>query len=299
MRTDLEMAALAAIVRHGSLSAAARHLGLSVSVISDRLTSLETRLGVRLIARTTRRQSLTEAGRLYLTEMEPILAAIDDLEIRVRDLAATPRGTLRVSAPMPIGRRWIAPFVGDFVTRYPDIHLKLMLEDRYVDIVGEGFDVAIRGGPAVESEFTGRFLASTRRVTVASPDYLKARGTPEQPDDLAAHDCLIFNAGGHFHADWRFGRGDASRILRVSARLATSSSELPVSWAVAGLGLTQKSLWEVQEHIDKGRLVTVLDAFEPEPASFFAIHPVSRSQSRPLSLFVGELAAFLKPRFAS
>ena len=299
MRTDLEMAALAAIVQHGSLSAAARHLGLSVSVISDRLTSLETRLGVRLIARTTRRQSLTEAGRLYLTEMEPILAAIDDLETRVRDLSATPRGTLRVSAPMPIGRRWIAPFVGDFVTRYPDIHLKLVLEDRYVDIVGEGFDVAIRGGPAVESEFTGRFLASTRRVTVASPDYLKIRGIPEQPDDLAAHDCLIFNAGGHFHADWRFGRGDASRVVRVSARLATSSSELPVTWAVAGLGLTQKSLWEVQEHIDEGRLVTVLDAFEPDPASFFAIHPVSRSQSRLLSLFIGELAAFLKPRFAS
>lgn len=299
MRTDQEMAALAAIVRHGSLSAAARHLGLSVSVISDRLTSLETRLGVRLIARTTRRQSLTEAGRLYLTEMEPILAAIDDLEIRVRDLSATPRGTLRVTAPMPIGRRWIAPFVGDFVTRYPDIHLKLVLEDRYVDIVGEGFDVAIRGGPAVESEFTGRFLASTRRVTVASPDYLKVRGIPEQPDDLAAHDCLIFNAGGHFHADWRFGRGEASTIVRVSARLATSSSELPVTWAVAGLGLTQKSLWEVQEHIDEGRLVTVLDAFEPDPASFFAIHPVSRSQSRLLSLFIGELAAFLKPRFAS
>ncbi|MCM5552267.1 LysR family transcriptional regulator [Pleomorphomonas sp. NRK KF1] len=299
MRTDLEMAALAAIVRHGSLSAAARHLGLSVSVISDRLTSLETRLGVRLIARTTRRQSLTEAGRLYLTEMEPILAAIDDLEIRVRDLSATPRGTLRVTAPMPIGRRWIAPFVGDFITRYPDIHLKLVLEDRYVDIVGEGFDVAIRGGPAVESEFTGRFLASTRRVTVASPDYLKVRGIPEQPDDLAAHDCLIFNAGGHFHADWRFGRGEASTIVRVSARLATSSSELPVTWAVAGLGLTQKSLWEVQEHIDEGRLVIVLDAFEPDPASFFAIHPVSRSQSRLLSLFIGELAAFLKPRFAS
>ncbi len=165
--------------------------------------------------------------------------------------------------------------------------------------VGEGFDIAIRGGPAVESEFTGRLLASTRRVTVASPDYLKARGTPEQPDDLTAHDCLIFNAGDHFHADWRFGRGEASRIVRVSARLATSSSELPVTWALAGLGLTQKSLWEVQEHVDEGRLVTVLDAFEPDPASFFAIHPVSRSQSRLLSLFIGELAAFLKPRFAS
>lgn len=299
MRTDLEMAALAAIVRHGSLSAAARHLGLAVSVVSDRLTSLENRLGARLIARTTRRQSLTEAGRLYLAEMQPILAAIDALETRVRDLSSVPRGTLRISAPFPIGRRWIAPFVGDFVARYPDVHLQLALEDRYVDIVGEGFDIAIRGGPAVESEFTGRLLCSTRRVTVASPSYLEAHGVPESPEDLAAHACLVFNGGGHFHADWRFGRGDDGRIVRVSARLATTSSELPVSWAVAGLGLTQKSHWEVRDHLDEGRLVTVLDAFEPDPASFYAIHPVSRAQSRLLSLFVGELAAFLKLHFAS
>lgn len=297
MRADQETAVLSAIVRHGSLSAAARNLGLSVSVVADRLAGLERRLGVRLIARTTRRQSLTEAGKLYLAEMEPILAAIDTVEARVRDLSSVPQGTLRVSAPLPIGRRWIAPFVAEFAARYPDIRIQLLLEDRYVDIVGEGFDVAIRGGPAVESEFSGRFLFSTRRVVVASPNYLARQGTPQLPEDLAAHSCLVFNGGGHFHADWRFGRGDAAKIVRVSARLATSNSELPVVWAMAGMGLTQKSLWEVQEHLDDGRLVTVLDAFEPDPASFFAIHPVSRSQSRLLSLFIGELSDHLRQRF--
>ena len=198
MRTDQETAVLSAIVRHGSLSAAARHLGMSVSVVADRLAGLERRLGVRLIARTTRRQSLTEAGKLYLAEMEPILAAIDAAEARVRDLSSTPQGTLRISAPLPIGRRWIAPFVGEFAIRYPDIRLQLLLEDRYVDIVGEGFDIAIRGGPAVESEFSGRFLFSTRRVIVASPDYLAAHGVPERPGDLAAHTCLVFNRGRPF-----------------------------------------------------------------------------------------------------
>lgn len=297
MRTDQEATIVSAIVQHGSLSAAARQLGLSVSVVADRLAGLERRLGVRLIARTTRRQSLTEAGKLYLGEMQPILAAIDDLEARVRDLSSVPQGTLRISAPMPIGRRWIGPFVADFAARYPDIRLQLLLEDRYVDIVGEGFDVAIRGGPAVESEFAGRFLVSTRRVIVASPDYLARHGTPTCPEDLASHACLVFNGGGHFHADWRFGRGDAARIVRVSARLATSSSELPVVWATAGRGLTQKSMWEVQEHLADGRLVTALDAFEPDPASFFAIHPVSRSQSRLLSLFVGELSDYLRQHF--
>jgi len=296
MRTDQETAVLSAIVRHGGLSAAARHLGLSVSVVADRLAGLEKRLGVRLIARTTRRQSLTEAGKLYLAEMEPILAAIETVETRVRELSSVPQGTLRISAPLPIGRRWIAPFVGAFAVRYPDIRLQLLLEDRYVDIVGEGFDVAIRGGPAVESEFSGRFLFSTRRVVVASPDYLAAHGAPGRPEDLAAHACLVFNGGGHFHADWRFGRGEAGQMVRVSARLATTNSELPVVWAVAGLGLTQKSLWEVQPRLDDGSLVTVLDAFEPDPASFFAIHPVSRTQSRVLSLFVGELSAYLRER---
>ena len=299
MRTDQETAVLSAIVRHGGLSAAARHLGMSVSVVADRLAGLERRLGVRLIARTTRRQSLTEAGKLYLAEMGPILAAIDAVEARVRDLSSTPQGTLRISAPVPIGRRWIASFVGEFATRYPDIRLQLLLEDRYVDIVGEGFDLAIRGGPAVESEFSGRFLFSTRRVVVASPDYLAAHGTPNRPEDLAAHACLVFNGGGHFHADWRFDRGDAAKVVRVSARLATTSSELPVVWAAAGLGLTQKSLWEVQPRLDDGSLVTVLEAFEPDPASFFAIHPVSRAESRVLSLFVGELSAYLRESVAA
>ncbi|WP_370673878.1 LysR family transcriptional regulator [Pleomorphomonas sp. PLEO] len=299
MRTDQETALLAAVVRHGSLSAAARYLGLSVSVVADRLASLERRLGVRLIARTTRRQSLTDAGKLYLAEMEPILAAIDAVEARVRDLSSVPQGTLRISAPLPVGRQWIAPFVGEFAIRYPDIRLQLLLEDRYVDIVGEGFDIAIRGGPAVESEFAGRLLFSTRRVVVASPGYLAAHGVPERPEDLAAHACLGFNRGGQFHADWRFGRGDAAKIVRVSTRLATANSELPVVWAAAGLGLTQKSLWEVQRHLDDGSLVTVLDAFEPDPASFFAIHPVSRAQSRLLSLFVGELSAYLREHLAT
>ena len=299
MRTDQETSLLAAIVRQGSLSAAARHLGLSVSVVGDRLASLERRLGVRLIARTTRRQSLTEAGKLYLTEMEPILSAIDAVESRIRDLSSVPQGTLKISAPMPVGRQWVAPFVAEFAVRYPDVRLQLLLEDRYVDIVGEGFDVAIRGGPAVESEFTGRLLFSTRRVVVASPDYLARHGVPERPEDLAAHACLVFNRGGQFHADWRFGRGEETRVVRVSARLATTSSELPVTWASAGLGLTQKSLWEVRSRLNDGSLVTVLDAFEPDQASFFAIHPVSRAQSRLLSLFVGELSTYLREHLAA
>jgi LysR family transcriptional regulator, transcriptional activator for dmlA len=289
-----EMAVFIEVVDQGSFSAAARRLGLASSVVADRVNGLERRLGVRLLARTTRRQSLTEAGATYLREARAILATVTSLETRLSEESSTPSGILKVTAPAPVGRRWIAPFVGDFVRRYPAVRVHLTLEDRYADIVGEGFDVAIRGGPVVDTALTGRRLFETRRVVVASSDYLTRHGAPGSPDDLASHACIVFNAQRHFHAEWRFGRGDSARNLRVTGVLAATNSELPVVWALAGLGLTQKSWWEVADHIAAGRLVTVLDPFEPEPATFFAIHPVSSAQSRKIALFVDELAAALK-----
>ena len=141
------------------------------------------------------------------------------------------------------------------------------------------------------STLIGRRLFDSRRIVVASPNYLARRGAPSRPEDLPAHRCLVFNTDPHFQAEWRFGRGEAARSVKVTGVLAATSSELPVAWALAGLGLAQKSRWEVAEHLAAGRLTTVLDAFEPDPASFFAIHPVSRSRSRKVALFVEELAA--------
>src|SRR6202790_468120 len=289
-----EMAVFIEVVEQGSFSAAGRRLGLASSVVADRVKGLERRLGVRLLARTTRRQSLTEAGATYLQEARAILATVTSLETRLSEQSSTPSGALKVTAPAPVGRRWIAPFIGDFVRRYPAVRVHLTLEDRYADIVGEGFDVAIRGGPVVDTALIGRRLFETRRVVVASSDYLARHGSPGSPDDLASHACIVFNSERHFHAEWRFGRGDSARNLRVTGVLAATNSELPVVWALAGLGLAQKSWWEVADNITAGQLVTVLDPFEPEPATFFAIHPVSSAQSRKIALFVDELAATLK-----
>src|ERR1700738_2950180 len=294
MRPISEMAVFIEVVDQGSFSAAARRLGLASSVVADRVKGLERRLGVRLLARTTRRQSLTEAGATYLRDARALLATVMSLETRLSEESATPRGVLKVTAPAPVGRRWIAPFVGDFVRRYPAGRVHLTLEGPYADIVGEGSDVAIRGGPVVDSALMGRRLFETRRVVVASSDYLARHGPPVSPDDLASHACIVFNTERHFHAEWRFGRGDSARNFRVTGALAATNAELPVVWALAGLGLTQKSWWEVADHITAGRLVTVLDPFEPEPAAFFAIHPVSSAQSRKIALFVDELAATLK-----
>jgi DNA-binding transcriptional LysR family regulator len=289
-----EMEVFIEVVRQGSFSAAARRLGIPPSVIADRVSGLEKRLGVRLLTRTTRRQAMTEAGATYFDEATAILTSVATLERRVTEAASSPRGTLKVTAPMPIGRQWIAPFISEFVARYPEIRVHLTLDDRFADIVGEGFDLAIRGGPIIDSGLSGRRLFQTRRVVVASPAYLDRQGAPARPEDLDAHTCLVFNTGQHFHAEWRFGRGDAARNLRVKAALASTSSELPVVWALAGLGVAQKSWWEVAGHIQTGRLVTVLDEFEPDPATFFAIHPVGRAQSRKIALFVDELATALR-----
>ena len=285
-----EMAVFVEVVQQGSFSAAARRLGIATSVVADRITGLERRLSVQLLTRTTRNQALTEAGTTYFRKAQEIIAAVRELETELMDKSTSPRGTLNVTAPTPVGRLVVVPFVGDFVGRYPGISVHLSLEDRFVDIVGEGFDVAIRGGPVVDSTLMGRRLFETRRVVVASPGYLDKRGRPATPADLATHECLVFNKDHHFHSEWRFGRGGAAHAIHITGHLASTNSELSLAWALAGHGLTQKSWWEVADQVGAGMLETVLDDFEPDPASFFAIHPVSHAMSRKVALFVDELA---------
>ncbi|OZI37032.1 LysR family transcriptional regulator [Bordetella genomosp. 10] len=291
MHAITQMEIFVEVVRQGGFSAAARSLGLAPSVVADRVAGLEKRLGVPLLLRTTRRQSLTEAGEAYFQEATRIIKDFHALESRIVDSATALRGTLRVTAPNPLGQRWIAPFIGQFASSHPGIATHLTLDDRFADIVAQGFDIAIRGGPAIDSNLIGHHLFDTRRVVVASPAYLDRHGAPGHPDELAAHRCLVFNTQSHLQAEWRFEHAGAARKLRVTGALAATDSGLPVAWAVAGLGLAQKSWWEVSDHLAAGRLVTVLDAFEPEPASFYAIHPVSRRQSRKVALFVEGLVA--------
>ncbi|WP_249674385.1 LysR family transcriptional regulator [Pseudomonas abieticivorans] len=289
-----DMVVFVEVVRQGGFSAASRHLGLASSVVSDRVKALELRLGMKLLHRTTRSQALTEGGQVYLEHARCIVADIEAMEALVLETATAPRGPLRVTAPGPLGQRHMAPLVGQFSQAHPHIQVHLTLDDRFSDIVGEGFDVAVRGGPLIDSQFTGRRLFDTRRVVVASPAYLKRAGVPATPRDLPQHRCLVFNHQGHFHADWRFGRGAQAHTLRLDGALATTHSELPISWALQGLGLTQKSWWEVAEHVAQGNLRTVLEVYEPDPVSFYAIHPVRAAQSRKVGLFVEALVAWFE-----
>ena len=295
MRDITEMAVFVTIIRCGSLSAAARELGLATSVVSDRLTRLERRMGTRLLVRTTRRHALTAAGQFYYQEACAIVEATARMEAHTRAIATTPAGELRITAPIPFGRWWLTPFLTRFAHRHPDIRISLTLEDRMADIVGEGFDIAIRATPALDTMLTGRRIMETRRVIVASPDYLARRGIPTGPDDLGQHDCLAHGPTPHLHTRWRLGRGAAARTERVQARMTSTDSEMPVHWALAGLGLAQKSLWEVEGHVASGRLQPVLEQWEPDPISFFAIHPVSTAHSRKIGLFIDELVQHPPP----
>jgi DNA-binding transcriptional LysR family regulator len=287
-----DMAVFVEVVREGGMSAAARRLGLATSVVSDRVKGLEQRLGVKLLNRTTRSQVLTDSGRKYLERASQIIADIDEMEASVMEESSVPQGDLRITAPGPLGRQHIAPLVAQFCFDHPQIRVHLTVEDRFTDLITQGFDIAFRGGPVIDSLFTGRCLFATRRVVVASPTYLQTAGLPATPEALKKHRCLVFNQESHFHAQWRFGQGRQARSVRVEGDMASTNSELPVTWALAGLGLTQKSWWEVAPHVASGQLVTVLEAHEPEPVSFFAIHPIRSAQSRKIGLFVSAAARY-------
>lgn len=292
-----DMAVFVEVVRQGGFSAAGRRLGLATSVVSDRVKALERRLDVKLLNRTTRSQILTESGVMYLERAALIIEDIAALEASVIEEQAVPRGQLRVTAPGPLGRRHMAAMVACFSRLHPHIQVHLTLDDRFSDVVREGFDIAIRGGPVIDSQLAGRHLFDTRRVVVASPDYLEVAGIPRTPEDLKDHRCLVFNSESHFSAEWRFRSKGESRRLKIEGGLASTNSELPVCWALAGLGVTQKSWWEVVDHIASGSLVTVLDEFEPESVSFYAIHPLRSAQSRKVGLFLEALADYFRLQF--
>lgn len=281
-----DMAVFVEVVQQGGFSAAARRIGLATSVVSDRVKGLEKRLGVKLLNRTTRTQVLTDSGTAYLARASRIIADIAAMEALVMEESTVARGDLEVTAPGPLGRQHVAPFVGSFCLEHPQIRVHLCLEDRFSDIAAEGYDIAFRGGPMVDSQFTGRCLFETRRVVVASPAYFDASGRPQTPQDLKHHRCLVFNSQAHYFAEWRFGRGKHLRALRVEGAMASTNSEVPIGWAIAGLGLTQKSWWEVAPYIAQGLLQTVLEPYEPEPVSFYAIHPLRSAQSRKVGLFM-------------
>ena len=289
-----EMSVFARVVATGSLSAAARELGLSPAMVSRRLAGLEGRLGVRLLNRTTRSLHLTDEGASYYEACTRVLAEIAEADAAVSAGRQEPRGALRVALPASFGNQYVAPLVPQFAERYPQVQLALSLSDRNVNLVEEGFDLAIRIANLADSSLAARKLAPNRRVVCATPAYLARHGVPRTPQDLAQHNCLL---AGDFASTWEYKGPDGKPgSVRITGRYVCDNWEVLREWALAGLGVALKSTWDVRRHLEDGSLVTLLPgyAFHTDVA-IWAVYPHRRHLPAKTRAFIDFLANSFGP----
>ncbi|QID18366.1 LysR family transcriptional regulator [Nitrogeniibacter mangrovi] len=275
----------------GSFTAASDRLGLSKQFVSRRVMALEARLGVRLLNRTTRRLHVTDAGQAYYTRAVRILDDVSDAELAVSSRGGRVQGTLRVSAPVSFGTLALGAVVPAFMLRYPAIRVELDLNDRSVDLVREGYDMAIRIGRLPDSTLVARALASTRMVACCSPAYLEGRGAPATPDDLAEHDCLLYGHGRG--VEWGFQVDGRPHPVQVGGRLLANNGELVRDAAIAGLGIAWQPGFIVGDALRDGRLVSVLDAFATPPMTVQVVYPQHRQASLAIRAFTDFLVEAL------
>ncbi len=293
------LAAIEAFVRVAeaqSFSQAARRLRSSKSAVSRNVGALEFELGVRLFHRTTRSLTLTEAGRGYFERATRILADLEEANLAVSQLQSAPRGRLRVSAPMSFGFLHLAPALPDFLARYPEVAVDLAMNDRFVDLIDEGFDVAVRIGAMEDSSLIARKVAPIRRVVCASAAYFNSRGLPLSPDDLKGHDCLL-NSNIASSQEWQFTALDGkSWPVEVKGRLSANNGDALRAAALKGLGIVNLPTFIVGGDLQAGALVTALDKFITQDMALSAVYPHSRHLSPKVRAFVDFLADRFGPR---
>jgi DNA-binding transcriptional LysR family regulator len=268
-----QIESFAAVATKGSLTAAALAEGVAPAVIGRRIDALEERLGVKLLVRTTRRISLTHEGSAFLEDCQRLLADLANAEASVSAGGVKASGHVRVTAPAGFGRRHVAPLVPGFLARHPDVSLSLNLSDRVVDIVNEGVDCAVRVGDLPDSRLVSLRLADNRRQCVAAPAYLKRMGTPQHPNELSQHECLVLSSDASQTRGWAFTIDGQVTHLRGSGRLDCSDGQVLHDWCVQGLGLAWRSTWEVERDLAEGRLVSVLEGFAAPSNGVFAVFP--------------------------
>lgn len=293
MDTLLSLRIFLRIAEAGSLSAAADKLELSRAVVSKYLKELEERLGVRLVHRTTRRLSLTESGRAFYERCVQAVGDIDDAMRCASDSTAVPRGTLRINCAHAFGRRYVAPALGDYLAGHPEVKVDLTLNDRVVDIVDEGFDLAIRIGRLDPSSLVARRLAATQLVVCASPAYLRRRGAPATPSDLERHDCLTY-AYDPDPGAWELSRAEESVRVRVGGGARANDGETLMEIALAGHGIVMLPTFLAGDALAAGKLVPVLAGWEGEQMGIYAVYPTRLHLSAKVRSFV----EFLAERFA-
>ncbi len=266
------MRAFRRVVELESFAATARDLGYSNAAISKNISELEAHLGARLLTRTTRRMSVTEIGHSYYRRCVAILDELEDADREAAQLGSTPRGVLRISAPMSFGLLHLSSALPEFLKLYPEIDIDLVLNDRHIDLIEEGIDVAFRAGGALpDSSLVVRRIMPVNRLVCGSPDYFDEHGVPETPEDLKAHQCLIYSLSAS-PREWRFDGSGGARSIKVAGRFSANSSISLREALLAGLGLTLIPTFIVAEDIRQDRLRPVLTEWSPAPQAAYAVY---------------------------
>jgi DNA-binding transcriptional LysR family regulator len=288
-----EMAAFVRVVEAKGFSAAAPGLGLTPSAVSKLVTRLESRLGVRLLQRTTRALHLTAEGEHFYAAARRIVAEIATLEDQIAGHSGTPQGLLRVTTSLAFATHQLAPVLGEFLARHPLVQLELLPTDRVVDIVEEGVDVAIRIGRLADTSFMARRIGEDKRLICAAPSYLARHGTPQRPEDLTRHNCIVSRERAHLNR-WQFRIDGQLAEIEVGGRVAVSEGELQLQLALQGIGIVRLTRLTLAQAIREGALVPLLDDFSAdEPIAINAVYP----HRRHLAPKVSALMSFLIEKF--
>jgi DNA-binding transcriptional LysR family regulator len=286
------VAVFAEVAERGSFSGAAKHLNRSAAAVTRAVAELETRLGVRLLNRTTRAVSVTEAGQRFLVGARRVLADLAEIEQGAAGQGQAPRGELRITAPIVFGRRHVLPLVTDFLAQYPEVSVRLALLDRPVDLVEDGLDIAVRIGTLADTSAIAVRVGELRRIAVASPGYLKRRGRPKSPADLAGHDVIAF-AGIDRVERWRFANGVEARI---KPRLIVNTAEAAIDAAVAGFGITRVLSYQAVDALADNSLVRLLREQEAGATPVHVVYPEGRHPPPKLRAFLDTIVPRLRQR---
>ncbi len=288
------MTAFARVVEAGSFARAAERLGVSVSSVSRQVADLEAHLDTRLLNRTTRRLSLTESGQAFFERSVQLLSDLEEAEVAVTAASIVPRGTLRLTCSATFGARHLAPAIAAFAARHPQLRFDVELSERTVDLVEEGFDLAVRIGETGSQNLVARRIGSTRIVCCAAPSYLAQHGEPREPDDLERHACLTYEYAPNRNV-WTFrDRKGRERGVRIAGLIHANNGRFNEALAVAGLGIAREPDFIVGDDVRSGRLRAILCDFEPLPLNIYVVYPSRRH----LSAKVRAFAEFLAERFA-
>ncbi|WP_299017652.1 LysR substrate-binding domain-containing protein [uncultured Photobacterium sp.] len=273
-----------AVAEAESFTAASKKLGISTAQVSRQISALETRLAAKLFYRTTRKVSVTEVGRIYYQHCRQVLDGLEEAERAISNLQSTPRGLLKVTAPVTYGEGTIAPLLNDFMMQYPELEVQLLLSNKKVDLIDEGFDLAIRLGKLEDSSMMAKRLGSRTQYVCASEKYLAAQGVPHSLSELDQHNCLQGTLDY-----WRFQEGGKPRNIRVKGNLRCNSGHALTDAALKGVGIVQLPDYYVQQYIDSGQLIPVLSQFTEKDDGIWALYPHNRHLSPKVRMLVDYL----------